>query len=100
LGIGGGIVHVPALVALFDFPAHIAAATSHFILVVTAATGSIEHYTLGNVRLVPALAMGAGAAVGAQIGGALSRRMKARWIVRGLAGALGLVGVRLIVSAW
>ena len=29
LGIGGGIIHVPAMVHLMDFPVHIATATSH-----------------------------------------------------------------------
>lgn len=41
LGIGGGIIHVPALVFLFDFPAHLATATSHFVLAITALVGSV-----------------------------------------------------------
>lgn len=98
LGVGGGIIHVPALVTLFDFPAHIATATSHFILVFSAATGTFTQLGLGNVRLGPAVSMAAGAIVGAQIGGALSSRVKGRWIVRGLAGALTLVGLRLIIG--
>lgn len=96
LGIGGGIIHVPALVTLFDFPAHIATATSHFILVFTTLTGTITQF--GNVRIGEALSMSAGVIVGAQVGGALSSRVKSRWIVRGLAGALILVGLRLIFS--
>ena len=32
LGIGGGIIHVPAMVNWLKFPVHIATATSHFIL--------------------------------------------------------------------
>lgn len=98
LGIGGGIIHVPALVTLFDFPAHIATATSHFILVFSAATGTFTQLTLGHVRLGPGISMALGAIVGAQVGGALSHRVKGRWIVRGLAGALTLVGLRLIIG--
>ncbi len=98
LGIGGGIVHVPALVTLFDFPAHVATATSHFILVFSTATGTATQLSLRHVQLGPALSMAAGAIVGAQIGGALSSRVKGRWIVRGLAGALTLVGLRLIIG--
>ncbi|MEO5951924.1 MAG: sulfite exporter TauE/SafE family protein [Chloroflexia bacterium] len=98
LGIGGGIIHVPALIALFDFPAHIATATSHFILTISAATGSITQLTLGHVRLVPAISMAAGAIGGAQIGAALSSRVTGKWIVRGLALALTLVGIRLIIG--
>ena len=40
LGIGGGIIHVPALVWLLNFPVHIATATSHFILAIMALSGS------------------------------------------------------------
>jgi uncharacterized membrane protein YfcA len=98
LGIGGGIIHVPALITLFDFPAHIATATSHFILMISAATGTTTQLLLGNVRLAPGIAMAVGAIGGAQIGGALSHRIKGRWIVRGLAAALTLVGIRLIFS--
>jgi len=48
LGIGGGIMHVPALISLLDFPAHIATATSHFVLAIMALAGTITH--LVNVR--------------------------------------------------
>jgi uncharacterized membrane protein YfcA len=98
LGIGGGIIHVPALIALFDFPAHIATATSHFILAISAATGTTTQLFLGNVQIVPGLEMAAGALVGAQAGGALSHRVRGVWIVRGLAAALTLVGIRLIIG--
>ena len=98
LGIGGGIIHVPALITLFDFPAHIATATSHFILMISAATGTVSHLSLGHVRIAQGIAMAVGAIIGAQIGGALSHRVKGVWIVRGLAAALTLVGIRLIFS--
>jgi uncharacterized membrane protein YfcA len=98
LGIGGGIIHVPALITLFDFPAHLATATSHFILAISAATGTATQLFLGHVRLIPAISMAVGAIVGAQIGGALSSRLTGKWIVRGLALALMLVGIRLIIG--
>lgn len=98
LGIGGGIVHVPALVTLFGFPAHIATATSHFILSISTIVGTASHFLIGNVEIVPALAMGLGAVVGAQIGGAISHRVHGRWIIKGLAAALTLVGIRLIIG--
>ena len=35
LGVGGGIIHVPAMVGLLNFPAHVATATSVFVLMFT-----------------------------------------------------------------
>ena len=32
LGIGGGIIHVPLMVAALGFPVHVATATSDFVL--------------------------------------------------------------------
>lgn len=98
LGIGGGIIHVPALINLFDFPAHVATATSHFILAISAGTGTIAQLLQGQVRLLPGVAMAVGAILGAQIGGALSSRVHGRWIVRGLAAALAIVGLRLVLG--
>jgi len=98
LGIGGGIIHVPALIYLFSFPVHIATATSHFILVFTALTGSLTH-AVSDVysqtwQLLLWLAVGI--IPGAQIGARLSQRVRGILIVRLLALALGVMGVRLL----
>jgi uncharacterized protein len=98
LGIGGGIIHVPAMVFAFSFPAHIATATSHFILAITAFTGSISHLWYGDVVIATALPMAFGVIFGARIGAVLSRRVQSQWIVRLLAVALSLVGARLILK--
>ncbi len=99
LGIGGGIIHVPAMVLLFGFPAHVATATSHFVLTVTALTGSLSHLFLGDILIVPALAMGVGVIAGAQVGAAISSRTKGSAIVRVLSLALVVVGLRLLYGA-
>ena len=96
LGVGGGIVHVPALVYLLGFPAHVATATSHFILAVTAGVGTLSHAALGHVFFLPAGLMGLGAVLGAPVGARLSRNLHGGWIVRGLAVALAAVGIRLL----
>jgi uncharacterized protein len=100
LGIGGGILHVPAMVYLLGFPAHVATATSHFVLVIVALAGVIVHWKEGTLqpglgRIIP---LAAGVLVGAQIGAWLSTRVHGRWILRGLAIALATVGVRLLLS--
>lgn len=101
LGIGGGIIHVPVLIHLLNFPIHIATATSHFILAFMALTGTIVHIVTGTfshgVRRTISLAIGV--LLGAQLGARLSNRVQGYWIIRGLAIALGFVGIRILIMA-
>ena len=100
LGIGGGFLYVPALVYLLRFPIHIATATSLFVLTITAFTGSATHVAAGLFHhgIRRALGLSIGAILGAQIAARLSRHIRGDWIIRSLAVALGLVGLRLVVE--
>lgn len=98
LGIGGGIIHVPAMVYLFGFPAHIATATSQFILAISTGMGTASHLALGHVQFLPAVLLGIGVVVGAQLGAALSHRLHGRWLIRLLSFALIFVGIRLVLE--
>ncbi len=100
LGVGGGIIHVPAMVSLLNFPAHVAIATSHFILVFTALTGTVVHIVDGSLAegWARMTALAVGVVAGAQIGARLSDRLPAGAIVRLLAGALFVVAIRLIIA--
>jgi uncharacterized protein len=99
LGIGGGIIHVPVLVHLLNFPVHIATATSHFILAIMALTGTVVHIITGTfssgVHRTVALAIGV--LLGAQMGALLSKRVRGRRIIQGLAIALAFVGIRILL---
>jgi len=101
LGIGGGIIHVPVLTYVLHFPVHIATATSHFVLAVMALVGTLVHIATGvfahGVRRTLALAIGV--LLGAQLGARLSSRIRGRWIMRGLAIALGFIGARVLLQA-
>jgi hypothetical protein len=97
LGIGGGIIHVPVLTYVLGFPAHIATATSHFILAISAGIGASSHLALGHVMIGPAILMGVGAAGGAQLGARLAMRLRGGKILRLLSLALLVVGVRLLL---
>ncbi len=99
LGIGGGIIHVPALVYLLDFPVHIATATSHFVLAIMALTGTLVHISTGSLHegVRPTLCLSIGVLLGAPVGAYLSTRLQGDWIIRSLAMALGLVGIRILI---
>jgi uncharacterized membrane protein YfcA len=98
LGIGGGIIHVPAMIFLLSFPTHIATATSHFVLAISSFFGVVSHLVLGNVLIKEALLIGGGAVAGAQFGAYLSVKAKSRLILSLLSLALFFLGVRLILN--
>ncbi|WAC07816.1 MAG: sulfite exporter TauE/SafE family protein [Thermodesulfobacteriota bacterium] len=99
LGIGGGIIHVPALVYLLHFPVHIATATSHFVLAIMALTGTLVHMVMGTFShgVHQTIALAIGVVLGAQVGAYLSNRIKGTWIIRSLALALGFIGIRILM---
>lgn len=102
LGIGGGIIHVPAMVHWLNFPVHIATATSHFILAIMATISVVVHAMQGNYsdphlqKITIGLCMGV--IVGAQLGAGFSHHVRTHIIVKALAVCLALVGVRLLMN--
>jgi uncharacterized membrane protein YfcA len=98
LGIGGGIVHVTALVRVLRFPVHTATATSHLILAVMALTATVVHVVSGSFHhgVHRTIALSIGVVGGAQLGAMLSNRLRAAWILRGLALGLLVLGLRLL----
>ena len=102
LGIGGGIIHVPAMAHFLHFPVRIAIATSQFTVAVMALAGTLVHIATGafhhGFRRTTILALGV--LVGAQVGARLSYAIHGPWILRSLAVALGAVGVRILLHAF
>jgi uncharacterized protein len=98
LGIGGGIIHVPVMVYLLNFPVHIATATSQFILAIMALTGTLVHLWSGawTHGVSETISLSIGVLLGAPMGAHFSGRVKGHWIIRGLAAALGLAGMRIL----
>jgi len=100
-GIGGGVIHVPAMIMLFRIPVPFAVATSHFILACMAAGGTAVHLangTLSGRALAQAVALGIGAVVGAQGGAWLSHRLSGEHVLRLLVLALVALAVRLLLK--
>jgi uncharacterized membrane protein YfcA len=99
-GIGGGIIHVPLLATVLGFPAHVATATSHAVLAVTAGIATIVHVLHGDFRETWQLVLAAcaGAMLGAPLGARLSTFVPGAVILRVLAAALAFVGLRLLIA--
>ena len=98
LGIGGGIIHVPFLIRGLDMTPHVATATSHFVLTFVALVATVTHVSLGAFEHgVPETAyLSIGVMMGAPLGAAVSSRLRGSLIMRTLAFALCLVGVRML----
>ena len=99
LGIGGGTVKVPVLNSWCGVPLRAAAATSAFMIGVTATSGVLIYY--GREQIVPALAAAAvvGVHVGSSAGIRIASRATARWLKLGMVIVLFLVAVLMFLRA-
>jgi uncharacterized membrane protein YfcA len=104
LGIGGGIIHVPAMVNWLKFPVHIATATSHFILAVMATVSVITHALQGTynnpniVNMIFFIALGV--IPGAQLGAYFSHKIKSHIILQVLSACMVIVGIRILANTF
>jgi uncharacterized membrane protein YfcA len=80
LGVGGGFIKVPVLNAWCGVPMRAAAATSAFMIGVTATAGTVIYY--GHGVLVPGLAAAAvlGVQIGSYLGIRIAIRMDGKWL--------------------
>jgi hypothetical protein len=99
LGIGGGILQVPALNAWCGVPLRAAAATSAVMIGVTAVASAPIYYARGDV--VPLLAAAAviGVLMGSRFGFWFAERARARWLKLLMAGILTLVSITYVVKS-
>lgn len=100
LGIGGGGLYVAGLVYLLHFPVSAATATSLFVLSIMAGAGTAVHIMTGAFHHGAAvmISLSIGVLLGSQLGARLATRLKGRLIIKALAAALGIMGVRLLLS--
>jgi hypothetical protein len=68
LGIGGGLLRMPALVYFIGTPTHIAVGTDLFEVMISGLYGAFTYTLKGRIELVAVFVMLTGAAIGAQIG--------------------------------
>jgi uncharacterized membrane protein YfcA len=97
LGVGGGIVFTPLLHLVVGLDFHKAAATSIYLIGVTAGSGALVYFARGDV--VPQVAAPAmlGVLIGATVTSAASHRIDARWLKRAFALLLLYVAIRMVL---
>ena len=76
LGVGGGVIKVPAMYLMMGVPLKIAVATSNFMIGVTATAGAFVYYARGEVDLLVSGATMIGVFVGAAVGSRILHLIK------------------------
>ena len=99
LGIGGGILQVPALNAWCGVPLRVAAATSAVMIGITAVASAPIYYARGDI--VPPLAAAAviGVLIGSHFGFWFADRARAKWMKLLLAAVLAAVSLIYVLKA-
>lgn len=80
LGLGGGIILVPALVLLLGVPEKTAVATSLLGVIATSITASVSHLRYRYTNIPLAMWLGSGTVLGALVGSLVFRFISPQWI--------------------
>jgi len=94
LGIGGGLIRMPALIYLLGCPTHVAVGTDLFEVMISGLYGAASFTFKGRTELVAAIVMLCGASIGAQVGTVATKYIKGY----GIRIAFGLAVVGCAVS--
>jgi uncharacterized membrane protein YfcA len=96
-GIGGGLVIVPALVLLLDFPTHRAVGTSLASLVLPVALFGVLNYArTGNIDVKVALLLALGLAIAVPIGSQIALTLNNEVLTKLFGALLLAVAVRFL----
>jgi uncharacterized membrane protein YfcA len=99
LGIGGGVLKVPALNIWCGVPLRVAAATSALMIGATAVIGSINYFVRGNVVAHLAAAAALGVLLGSRAGAAIGARSRSKSLKLLMAGVLAAVAILYFIRA-
>jgi uncharacterized membrane protein YfcA len=95
LGIGGGLIRMPALIYFIGCPTHVAVGTDLFEVMISGLYGAATYTFKGRTELVAAIIMLMGAAIGAQVGSVATKYIKGYGIR--IAFGLAVIGCALSI---
>jgi uncharacterized membrane protein YfcA len=99
LGVGGGVLKVPAMTLWMGIPFKVAAATSNFMIGVTAAASAYLYAARGDLDVAVVAPIVVGVFAGARAGAALMTRFSARRLQGLFAAFLVAVALRMAWAA-
>ena len=95
LGVGGGIFKVPAMNMISGIPLKAAAATSNFMIGVTAAASAFFYFAHGHLNPLIASPATLGVLLGSFLGVRINRRIKGAYLTWIFAAVLFLISVKM-----
>jgi hypothetical protein len=98
LGVGGGVFKMPVMTLAMGLPFKVAAATSNFMIGVTAAAGAYVYWARGDVNAELAAPVVVGVFLGARLGTSLLAKLPARRLQAVFAGILVVLAGRMVFA--
>lgn len=98
LGIGGGVVMVPAMVLIVGLDQHVAQGTSLLVIIPAAAFGSFTHHRHGRLALRDAASLAVGGVLGAVLGSVTALSLDEQLLRRLFAVLILVVAARLLTT--
>ena len=98
VGVGGGFIMVPLMLAVLDIPMSLASGTSLIAIMILAIPGVIEQGLLGNIEYLAGIAIGVGSIPGALVGARLVRVVPERQLRFIFGGFLLVAAVMLMLN--
>ena len=75
MGVGGGIIMVPAAVLILGYSQHIGQGISLVVMIPTTLAGAITHYRMKNLKLKPVILIAIGAVVAGLLAATLAQQL-------------------------
>ena len=98
VGVGGGFIMVPLMLAVLDIPMSLASGTSLIAIMILAIPGVIEQGLLGNIKYLAGIAIVVGSIPGALVGARLVRVVPERQLRFIFGGFLLVAAVMLMLN--
>jgi uncharacterized membrane protein YfcA len=98
LGVGGGFIKVPLMDAVMGVPLGVAAATSNFMVGITAAASFFVYYNRGDIYPFLILPTSLGVLLGAMLGMRLMPHLRATWLRLVLVALMFIMGIHMVLE--
>jgi uncharacterized membrane protein YfcA len=100
LGIGSGVLKIPAMDTALRLPIKVSSATSNFMIGVTAAASAAAYFARGEIVTSVAAPVALGSVVGAVLGARILMNVPAQRLRLMFVGILGLLAAQMLLAAF